>query len=61
MAEEKPPVEQYDGKYGKYKDNVSNIPEDEHLPIKEMPQGPDPQPFKLGPKTSGTREGGELP
>ena len=44
--ENKTPVDEYDQKNGTYKDPVDSMTADEKLPLKQMPQGPDPMPFK---------------
>jgi hypothetical protein len=46
-------VEAYDAKHGKYEDTVAKVPTDELLPLKEVPKGPDPSPFTLGPMSGG--------
>lgn len=46
----------YDAEHGKYEDTVAKVPEEERLPLREMPKGPDPSPFTLGPMAPGRRE-----
>lgn len=33
---------------GTYKDNVADLPDDKRLPLKQLPQGPAPSPFRIG-------------
>lgn len=40
---------------GEYKDDAAVIPEIDKLQESQMPKGPDPSPFSLGPMTSGGR------
>ena len=46
--ENKTPVDEYDQTHGTYKDPVESMTTDEKLPLKQMPQAPDPAPFKFG-------------
>lgn len=52
------PTKKYDAGQGAYKDNVEGMPQDDKLPTGELPQAPDPSPFKIGPLGGGTAEGG---
>lgn len=49
------PTAAYDAAHGTYHDRVPDMPEDDRLPSGQMPKGPDPSPFVLGPMTSGGR------
>lgn len=41
------PIEAYDGAAGKYHCDFESMPLEELLPLKEMPRGPDKQPFTV--------------
>lgn len=43
-------------KKGTYSDAAASIPQDDRLPINQMPKGRDPMPFSLGPMSSGERK-----
>lgn len=49
----KTPEEQYDSQHGRYKDPVEDLPAERRLPMKQFPQGPDPDPFNIGGLGSG--------
>jgi len=48
-------VTAYDAEKGTWKDDIHKLPEDTKLPSGQMPKGPDPDPFKLGPMAAGGR------
>lgn len=52
---DKEPIEKYDSKAGKYKDNIESVSTEDRLPTSQMPKAPDPSPMKLGPMSSGGR------
>lgn len=41
-------VDAYDAQMGTFHCPVSDVPQDELLPVKQLPTAPDPSPFKLG-------------
>ena len=52
------PTKKYDAQQGTYSDNVEPYPQDDKLPLQELPQAPDPSPFKIGPM-GGNADGGD--
>ena len=48
-------VQKYDSEHGKYADAVEKVPQPDLLQENQMPKGPDPSPFTLGPLTPGGR------
>ena len=48
-------TEQHDKNYGTYKDNIAPVSTDDRLPTAQMPKASDPNPFALGPMSSGGR------
>jgi hypothetical protein len=48
-------TERYDAEVGTYKDNIDTVPVADRLPTAQMPKAPDPNPFTLGPMSSGGR------
>ena len=42
-------TQQYDAEHGDHTDNVEGMAPDDKLPTGELPQAPDPSPFRIGP------------
>ena len=51
----KDPTKKYDAQHGTYMNPVEKIPDADKWQESQMPKGPDPSPFKLGPLSSGGR------
>ena len=51
-------TEAYDAEKGGYKDTIETVSTEQRLPQQQLPQAPDPSPFKLGAMTPGERGGG---
>jgi hypothetical protein len=50
-------TQQYDAEHGAHRDNVEGMPQDDKLPTGELPQAPDPSPFRIGPLGGGADGG----
>jgi len=48
-------VEAHDADHGKYNDAVDAVPTEQRLPQSQLPKAPDPDPFTMGPMTTGGR------